>query len=309
MTKAPLIIVAGATASGKTALAISLAKEYDGEIISADSMQIYRGMDIGTAKPDLEEQCGIRHHLMDFAEPEENFSVADFVALAHKAADDILSRNKRVIVAGGTGLYIDSFAKDIDFDEEEQDEKIRAELSELAEKEGAEALFERLKLTDPLAASKLHPNNKKRVIRAIEFYMQHGESIIIHQERTKQKDSRYRALYMMIDYPREELYSRINRRVDIMLEKGLVSEAKALWDKRDKLGKTASQAIGYKELFDYFYGRCTIEEAAEEIKQRTRRYAKRQLTWFRANPQMHKLSPDNAFMQAKELCDDFLNIK
>lgn len=307
MNKIPLIVVAGATASGKTALAIEIAKQFNGEIISADSMQIYRDMNIGTAKPDLAEQDGIVHHLMDFVSPEDSFSVAEFVALAHKTAADIYTRGKNIIVVGGTGLYIDSFVRDVDFEDEASSEEIRAELNIKAQKEGAEALLCELESIDPAAAARLHPNNLKRIIRAIEFYRIHGEPISEHSERTKQKPSRYRALYMMIDRPREELYARIDKRVDIMAERGLVDEARALYLCREKLGKTAAQAIGYKELFDFFDGEKSLDEALEEIKLHSRRYAKRQLTWFRRNADIHLLSPERAELEAAKLVRDFLS--
>lgn len=306
MKKIPLIIVAGATASGKTALAIEIAKAFDAEIISADSMQIYKEMDIGTAKPDREERGGIAHHLMDIITPEQIFSAADFCRLAHEAAADIVSRGKRVIVAGGTGLYIDSLAKDVDFDAEEELPGLRAELAERAQRDGVQTLIDELAVFDPVSASRLHPNNLKRIIRAIEFYRLHAIAISEHQEQTKNKDSRYRALYMMTDYPREELYARINMRVDMMMEAGLLEEAQRLYQKRSLLGKTAEQAIGYKELFAYFDGEATLEEAAEAIKLHSRQYAKRQLTWFRRNPEMHRLSPENALEQALALCREFL---
>ena len=309
MKKSPLIIVAGATASGKTALAIELAKTFNGEIISADSMQIYKEMDIGTAKPALEERGGIAHHLMDIIAPEESFSVAEFIRLAHQAAADIVSRGKRVIIAGGTGLYIDSLARDVDFDEEEGLPELRRELEERAQKEGAQALIDELAEFDKASAERLHPNNLKRIIRAVEFYRLHGIAISEHQERTKQKESRYRPLYMMTDYPREELYSRIDKRVDIMLASGLLDEARRLYEKRGRLSRTAAQAIGYKELFAYFDGAVTLSAAADEVKLRSRQYAKRQLTWFRRNPDMHLLTPQNAVPEAQRLCSEFLTGK
>lgn len=298
--------MAGATASGKTSLSIELAKRLDGEIISADSMQIYKNMDIGTAKPTESEKDGIVHHLMDFLEPTESFSVADFCRMAHEAAADIHARGKRIIVVGGTGLYIDSFAKDVDFDEEDTLPDLRRELEECAKRDGAESLLAELREFDSVSAEKLHPNNLKRIIRAIEFYCIHGVPISEHQAKTKLKESRYRPLYMMIDHPRDVLRSRIAKRVDIMLSEGLIDEARTLFDIRQTLSKTASQAIGYKELFGYFDGSMTLEEAADELKLRTAQYAKRQLTWFRRNTDMHLLSPDTALADAIGLCEDFL---
>ena len=306
MNKIPLIVVAGATASGKTSLSIELAKKFNGEIISCDSMQIYRDMNIGTAKPDDEEKAGIVHHIMDFLNPEESFSVADFTHLAHEAAETIHKKGKRIVCCGGTGLYIDSFVNDVDFDKEDSDEGIREELRKRAETEGAEALLCELRTFDSESAEKLHPNNLKRIIRAIEFYRIHKISISEHQANTKKKESRYDPLFMMIDHPREVLYDRINKRVDIMIESGLLEEAEELYKRKDTLSKTALQAIGYKEMFDYFKGEKTLEEAKEELKLRTRQYAKRQLTWFRRNEKMHLLPPDNALTEAEELVREFL---
>ncbi len=301
MEKIPVIIVCGATASGKTSLSIELAKRLDGEIISADSMQIYKSMDIGTAKPTDAEKEDIPHHIMDFLDPSESFSVADFCKMAHSAASDIHARGKKIIVCGGTGLYIDSFAKDVDFDEEESLPELRAELAKRASKEGAESLLAELAEFDKVSAERLHPNNLKRIIRAIEFYHIHGIPISVHQEKTKQKLSRYAPRYFMIDHPREVLRERISKRVDIMLEDGLMDEERSLWERKDTLSKTARQAIGYKELFGYFEGEMTLQEAAAELKLRTAQYAKRQLTWFRRNPEIHLLSPDNPINEALEI--------
>ncbi len=301
MNKIPLIIVAGPTASGKTSLSIALAKSLGGEIISADSMQVYKEMNIGTAKPTDSEKEGIPHHLMDFLDVRESFSVADFCQMAHKTAFDIHKRGKRIIVTGGTGLYIDSFAKDTDFDEEEQTFEIRAELAKRAETEGAEVLLAELSAFDKESADKLHPNNIKRIIRAIEFYKIHGIPISEHQAKTRLKESRYAPLYMMIDHKREVLCQRISERVDIMMKDGLLDEAKRLFDKRELLSKTALQAIAYKELFGYFEGKMTLLEATEELKLRSMQYAKRQRTWFRKNPEMHYLNPENAYEEAYKI--------
>lgn len=305
MNKIKLIVVAGATASGKTALSIELAKKFDAEIVSCDSMQIYRDMNIGTAKPDEEEKQGIPHHMMDFLSPEESFSVADFTTLAHEKISDIHKRGKRIILAGGTGLYIDSLVNDVDFDEEDSCEALREELRKRAENEGALVLINELRTFDPKSAQKLHPNNLKRIIRAIEFYHIHKIPISEHQEQTKKKESRYDALYMMIDHNRASLYERINKRVDIMMESGLLEEAERLYKRRETLSKTALQAIGYKEMFDYFKGEKTLEESKEELKLRSRQYAKRQLTWFRRNDKMHLLTPEHAISEAEMLVSEF----
>lgn len=305
MMKIPLIIVCGATASGKTGLGIELAKKLDGEIISADSMQIYKGMDIATAKPTEAEKCGVVHHLMDFVPPETEFSVADFVNLAHDKIADIKSRGKTAIVVGGTGLYIDSLANDIDFTADESDRALRAELEKL----DTQTLISELEKVDEKSAKALHPNNRKRIVRAVEFYRIYGVPISEHNDETKKKDSRYNPLYLMIDHERETLYERINKRVDLMMETGLLAEAKEFYAVRDTLSKTARQAIGYSELFEYFDGKCSQDEAIDAIKQNSRRYAKRQLTWFRRNEKIHRLNPENATEQALKLCDEFLSNK
>lgn len=305
MSKIPLIAVVGATASGKTALAVQLALRLGGEVVSADSMQIYRELSIGTAKPTPEEMLGVRHHMLDFLPPEENYSVADYVAAAHEVIADIHARGKIAVIAGGTGLYVDSLIRDVDFDEETSRE-VRAAVEAETEKIGAEAMLLRLAEFDPESAERLHPNNVKRIIRAVEFYRIHGVPISEHQRRTREKESRYSALYMMLDRPREELYERINMRVGLMIKDGLEAEARALYKKRGTIGKTAAQAIGYKEMFRYFDGELSLEEAADEIRLRSRQYAKRQLTWFRRNGQMNYLPPENAADEAERLAREFL---
>lgn len=294
MTKIPLIVVAGPTASGKTSLAIDIAKTLDGEIVCADSMQIYKYMDIGTAKATRDEQAQCPHHLMDIVEPDCEFSVADYTELAHKTISDIVSRGKTPIMCGGTGLYIDSVVNDVEFGEFENDYTLRRELEELAKKEGSQRLIDMLSEFDPLSAKKLHPNNLKRIIRAIEFYKVSGIPISEHQHMTKLKESRYNAVEFIIDRERYELYDRINRRVDIMMDEGLTDEVKTLIDRGYSPELNSMQGIGYKELIAYFNGKSTLDEAVDAIKQNSRRYAKRQLTWFRRNENIHWLSPDNA---------------
>ena len=298
MTKIPLIVVAGPTASGKTSLAIDIAKELDGEIVCADSMQIYKYMDIGTAKATKEEQAQCPHHLMDIVEPDCEFSVADYTELAHKTISDIVSRGKTPIMCGGTGLYIDSVVNDVEFGEFDNDYTLRRELEELAKKEGSQRLIDMLSEFDPLSAKKLHPNNLKRIIRAIEFYKVSGIPISEHQHMTKLKESRYNAVEFIIDRERYELYDRINRRVDIMMDEGLADEVKTLMDRGYSPKLNSMQGIGYKELIAYFNGKSTLDEAVDAIKQNSRRYAKRQLTWFRRNENIHWLSPDNALEEA-----------
>lgn len=288
-----IIAVAGPTASGKSALALELCKRLDGELISLDSMQIYRGLDIGTAKPTKAEQAEVRHHMIDICEPTENFSVAEFVERAHKVIADVQSRGKKAVLCGGTGLYLDTVLGRLDFGEIESDEKLRGELIAFAEKNGAEALHERLREIDPQASEKIHKNNVRRVARAIEIYELTGKTKTEH-DREAISDSPYESLIIGLDYDdREVLYSRINRRVDAMIEAGLEGEVRSLVS-RGLLSaeSTAGQAIGYKEMLGYIAGDCSLGDAVEKIKLGTRRYAKRQLTWLRRNPSINWLYPD-----------------
>lgn len=291
----PLIVIAGSTASGKTGLSISLAKVLGGEIVSADSMQIYKYMNIGTAKPTEAEKEGIPHHMMDFLEPDVNFSVADYCEMAHRVIAEIHSRGKLPILVGGTGLYIDSLVNNVDFDQDDENHQIRKELEEMAEKEGVEAIHNILKEIDPETAQKYHPNNIRRVIRAIEFYRVTGKRISDHAK--EEKTPRYDVVYFCIDWDREILYDRINRRVDIMVEEGLVEEVKELLAKGYDKNSTAMQGIGYKEFYACLGGIKTLEETLEEIKQGSRRYAKRQLTWFRRNKNIHWLTPSEHMLE------------
>lgn len=307
MKKIPLIVVAGPTASGKTSLAIDIAKAVGGEIVSSDSMQIYKYMDIGTAKATDKETAQCPHHLIDIVEPDSEFSVADYAKLAHKTIADITARGKVPIMCGGTGLYIDSVVNDVEFGELSNDYRLREELRDLAEKEGAQKLIEMLREFDPVSAQRLHPNNLKRVIRAIEFYKTSGVPISEHQEMTKQKESRYDALMFMIDHDREVLYERINKRVDIMLGEGLVDEVRALLERGYSSELNSMQGIGYKELISHFNGEITFNEAVDAIKQNSRRYAKRQLTWFRRNDHIKLLSPSVATERALEIVRETFN--
>ena len=288
-----IIAVAGPTASGKSALALELCKRLDGELISLDSMQIYRGLDIGTAKPTKAEQAEVCHHMIDICEPTENFSAAEFAERAHKVIADVQSRGKKAVLCGGTGLYLDTVLGRLDFGEIESDEKLRGELIAFAEKNGAEALHERLREIDPQAAEKIHPNNVRRVARAIEIYELTGKTKTEH-DREAISDSPYESLIIGLDYDdREVLYNRINRRVDAMIEAGLEGEVRSLVS-RGLLSaeSTAGQAIGYKEMLGYIAGDCSLGDAVEKIKLGTRRYAKRQLTWLRRNPSINWLYPD-----------------
>ena len=296
--KIPLIVVAGATASGKTRLAIDIAKATGGEIVSADSMQIYKYMDIGTAKPTAAERAECPHHLIDFVEPDADFSVADYTELAHKVIDDITARGKLPVMCDGTGLYINSVVNDITFGEEQTDPALRGELNALAEREGGEYMLTMLKEFDPVSAARLHPNNLRRIVRAIEFYEASGIPISEHQERTKQAPSRYAPMMFMVDHPRDVLYDRINKRVDIMFEEGLYTEVEGLRDMGYRRELNSMQGIGYKELMAHFAGELTLDEAIDSIKQNSRRYAKRQLTWFRREERIISLDPASAADQA-----------
>ena len=284
-----IICIAGPTASGKTALSISLAKELAGEIISCDSMQVYKGMDIGTAKPSPEEREGIPHYMLDVAEPDEDFSVSRYCRMAAPIVDDILARGKTAIIVGGTGLYMDALIRGNDFAPYPSTGR-REELEHLAEQEGIEAVLCQLKEVDPVSAARLHAGDRKRIIRAMEVYLETGETITAHNERTKTIPDRYHPLWFALeDENRQDLYSRIDRRVDTMLEMGLLDEIKILLQQGVPAKCTAMQAIGYKEFLRALSGEITVEEAAAEVKQASRHYAKRQLTWFRRNENIHWL--------------------
>lgn len=277
--------VVGPTASGKTEYAIELAKKCGGEVVSCDSMQIYKHMDIGTAKPTQEEMDGIPHHMIDIAEPWESYSVARFVSEARACIDEVLERGRVPILCGGTGLYFDSVIKNIDFSEIESDPDYRSELMQTAKENGNEYVHDMLKKIDPKSAEAVHPNNLKRVIRALEIYKATGKTKT-EIDRESVRESIYDAEIYGLNRPREELYERINRRVDIMLENGLLDEVKSLLEMGISRDATSMQAIGYKELAEYFEGSCKLFEAVEKIKQESRRYAKRQLTWFRKNKEI-----------------------
>ncbi len=285
----PMICIPGPTASGKTALAVEIAKLTDGEVVSCDSMQIYRRMDIGTAKPTREEMQGIPHHMIDVCEPDEDFSVSRYCELATAAVEDILSRGKTAIIAGGTGLYMDSLIRGnafAPFPATGQREKLEQEADAL----GMEVMLERLRAIDPDSAARLHLADRKRILRALEVYLETGETITAHNLRTQAIPPRFSPIWLGLDFEnRQDLYDRIDRRVDIMLEEGLVEEIRSLLDSGIPQKCTAMQAIGYKEFTDALDGRCSIQEAADRVKQSSRHYAKRQLTWFRRNKSIHWL--------------------
>jgi len=304
--------VAGATASGKTSLAIEIAKRVDGEVISNDSMQIYRGMEIGTAAPTKEEMDGIVHHMVGVCDPSDEFSCADYSARAREIIEDVSSRGKVPVFCGGTGLYLDSVLSVSDLSDSGKDEGIRERLSAFAEKEGAAALHEKLAAVDPEAAEAIHQNNVRRVIRALEIYETTGITKTEWDRRSKERELPYDVYMAVIDFAdRELLYSRIDHRVCLMMEAGLLSEAEGLFKNgllsRDK---PAFQAIGYKELIPYFEGRASLEECVSAIQQSSRRYAKRQITWFKKYTNAVRLTPDTAgyVRGAGELCDEFLKL-
>ncbi len=280
--KEPLIIIAGPTASGKTALSIRLAKAYDGEIISADSMQVYKGMDIGTAKIRPEEMQGVPHHLIDVLEPEVPFNVVTFQQMAKEAIRKIRQAGHLPIIVGGTGFYIQAVLYDIDFTKNDEDTSFREALEKQAEsEEGRKALYEMLAAVDPDSAKAIHPNNIKRVIRAIEFNRQTGQTMSSHNAAQQQRESAYNSAFFVLDWPRQTLYSRIEKRVDLMIKAGLPEEVKGLKDRGLCADHISMQGLGYKEMLEYLDGQISLEEAADKIRLGTRHFAKRQLTWFR----------------------------
>ena len=280
-----IITIAGPTASGKTALSIQLAKEMDGEIVSCDSMQVYKDMDIGTAKPTREEQAGIPHHMLSVAEPWEDFSVSRYCAMADPIVEDILRRGKSPIIVGGTGLYMDALIRGNAFAPCPSTGR-REELEALAASQGIEAVIERLRAVDPESAARLHPSDQKRIVRAMEVYLETGMTITEHNRKTQEIPPKYHPIrFALADRQRQTLYDRIDRRVDAMVEAGLIDEIQGLLARRIPEKCTAMQAIGYKEFVAALHGACSREEAAGQVKQSSRRYAKRQLTWFRRNPE------------------------
>lgn len=298
MEKIPVIVVLGPTASGKTALAIELAKVYDGEIVSADSMQIYKGMDIATAKPTAEELSEVPHHLIGFVDNDKRFSVAEYVGTAKKVIFNIHSRGKTSILCGGTGLYINSLIDNIKFDDTSEDYELREKYLKIAKEKGNHYLWEKLKSVDEKSANSIHENNVTRVIRALEVYELSGKTISEAKEISHNEPSPFKPYFIGLNFSdRKMLYDRINDRVDKMVKCGLVDEAMHAYSK-DRLMKTAHQAIGYKELIPYFEGGSDLDTCLDKIKQETRRYAKRQLTWFRRDTRINWIN-----------CDEFGDIK
>lgn len=302
------VFITGPTASGKTALSVRLAKKFGGEIVSADSMQIYRGIHIASAAPDEEEKCGVPHHMLEFLEPESEFSVADYTKAARKIIKDINSRGRLPIVVGGTGLYINALADNTVFITEKADGTLRDRLEKRFDSIGGAAMLKELEAVDSASAAKLHPNDRKRIVRALEVYSLTGETKTRQNELSKTGEKIINPLFIGITYKdRQRLYDRINLRVDKMLENGLLNEAEAALNRS---GGGAFQAIGHKELAGYINGECTLDEAAERLKMQTRRYAKRQLTWFNKNERIHWLYPDenaDIFAAAAALINKFLS--
>ena len=299
-TKKPLIILTGPTAVGKTKLSIELAKAVNGQMISADSMQVYRHMDIGTAKIRPEEMQGIPHYLIDVLDPWESFDVVRFQTMSKEALEKIYTAGAIPIVVGGTGFYIQALLYNIDFDENDSETGYRSELQSFADRHGVEALHDRLRQVDEKSADMIHPNNIKRVIRALEFYHQTGTRISEHNETQRQKESPYRFVYFVLDDERERIYRRIDQRIDQMLDQGLVAEVKQLRDMGCTRDMVSMQGLGYKEILAYLDGECTLEEAVYILKRDTRHFAKRQLTWFRREHEVRWIErqeyPDEAAM-------------
>ena len=287
----PVLAIVGPTASGKSSFAVKVADLLGGEVISADSIQIYKYMDIGTAKVTKEEMCGVVHHLIDVLEPDDECNVSRFVTLAQNAIEDVFARGKLPVICGGTGLYIDSLLKGAAFEDNSCDEQYREKLRAIAEEKGAEHLHSMLCKVDSTAAENIHFNNVKRVIRALEFYHVTGKSITIQRENTA--NSKYNTFIIGMQRDRELLYSNIDRRVDIMVEQGLFDEVESLLKKGYNSSLNSMQAIGYREVIWYFKGKCTYDEAIRLIKRNSRRYAKRQITWFGANKDIHWVNPDD----------------
>lgn len=307
-----LICITGPTATGKTRLGVDLSLELNGEVISCDSMQVYRGMDIGTAKATEEEMRGVPHHMLDVVSPEESYSVGRYVQEAGACAEDIARRGKMPIVVGGTGLYMDSLVRGIDFAESPGDDSLRRELEGIGRSRGGEALLDMLREFDPEAAARIHPNNLKRIIRAIEIYRLTGKTITRHDEESRLRPDAFEVVRIVLSFEdREKLYERIDRRVDVMMERGLLEEVRTLLESGLFRESTAMAAIGYKELAEHLDGECSLEDAVQRIKQGSRRYAKRQLTWFRRCGDAKWIYVDKCrdFDEVRQIATDFIRDK
>ena len=298
----PLIIIAGATAVGKTEQSVVLAKRIGGEIISADSMQVYKGMDIGTAKITASEMQGVRHYLIDELEPTEDFNIYEFKTRAVRYINEIYEKNKIPIIAGGTGFYIQSVLYDIDFSDEDADKSYRFELEEMAEKSGCESLYEMLKNKDPQAAAQIHPNNVKRVIRALEYNHNTGRLISAHNEEQRKRSSPYDFVYFVLNRNRSEIYERIEKRVDLMFENGLVNEVQRLLDLGIPPDTLSMQGLGYKETVEFLAGVRSLDETKDLLKKNTRHFSKRQITWFKREPDAVWMNYEEHPNMAEDLC-------
>lgn len=300
MNKPKVIVICGPTASGKTALSIQLAQKINGEIISSDSMQIYKNMNIGTAKPDKQEMQGIKHYLLDFVEPNQRYSVADYKKDAENAMEDILQKGKVPIIVGGTGLYVDSLIYGIEYPNIEFDENYRKKLEKRAEKEGLEKLYEEARKIDPQAMEKISRNDQKRILRVLEIYNATGKTKTEQEIESRKNEVKYDYRVFAINMDREKLYDRINKRVDIMIQKGLIEEVENLLKKYNEF-PTAMQGLGYKEVVEYIQGKVLKEDMIENIKRESRRYAKRQITWFKKNKQTIWIGPNDLQMILNEI--------
>lgn len=302
--KKPLFILVGPTAIGKTSLSVELAKKLNGEIISADSMQIYKGMDIGTAKITKEEEKGVKHYLINEVFPDVEFSVSDFQDKANEYIDGILNNNKLPMIVGGTGLYINSLIYDLNFSVSVSNWELRNEYTALAEEHGNQYIHDKLRLVDPVSADRIHVNDVKRVTRALEVYHETGKAMAEYYKDFRKPNDKFDIVMIGLKMDREKLYERINKRVDIMIEQGLIDEVKGLLDKGYDENLTSMQAIGYKEVIDYLKGKCPLEDTIEIIKQGSRRYAKRQITWFRKEERVHWIDIDE--IQDKDYLTDYI---
>lgn len=292
MEKEKVIVICGPTASGKTAMSIELAKKINGEIVSCDSMQIYKEMDIGTAKPTREEMQGIKHYMIDIISPDQRYSVADYKKDAKTAIREILKKGKTPIVVGGTGLYVDSLIYEIEYQDIKFDEEYRKKLEKQAKENGLNTLYKEAKKIDPEAILKISPNDKKRILRILEIYHATGMTKTEQEKKSREKEPEFDYKVYALNMPREKLYERINLRVDLMIKQGLIKEVEEIYHKYSEF-PTAMQGLGYKEVVEYLKGNLTKEEMIEKIKQETRRYAKRQMTWFRKNKQTIWLDTEN----------------
>ncbi len=306
--KKPLVVLTGPTAVGKTKLSITLAKALGGEIISADSMQVYKHMDIGSAKITEKEMDGVPHHLIDVLSPFEEFHIVRFQELAKKAMEDIYNRGKTPVFVGGTGFYIQAITKDIDFTEGEEDKQYREELSRLAAEKGNEFLHEMLREVDKKSAEEIHANNVKRVIRALEFYKENGFPISQHNEEQKQNETPYNLAYFVLNAPRDLLYERIDRRVDEMMKNGLVKEVQKLKDMGCRREMTSMQGLGYKEILSFLDGEIPLDEAVRVLKRDTRHFAKRQLTWFRRESDVIWVDKDKFSFDEEKILEYMLSV-